>query len=132
MLSTSALTWAAAQEGEADWKFLSRLTEEDKQKISLAYAQWRQRVADGEKRPRVDWRSIALPETPDAPSEKASAVETPAQPAAKGEDAAPWEEADPEVNQVLSERPDIFIPGAEFSRAVLEGDGVLDRKQRLS
>ena len=37
----------------------------------------------------------------------------------------------PVVNQVLSERPDIFIPGAEFSRAVLEGDGVLDRKQRF-
>jgi alkylhydroperoxidase/carboxymuconolactone decarboxylase family protein YurZ len=37
----------------------------------------------------------------------------------------------PVVNQVLSERPDLFIPNAELSRAVLEGDGVMERKQRF-
>ncbi len=36
----------------------------------------------------------------------------------------------PVVNQVLSERPDLFIPGTAYSRAVLEGEGDLDRKQR--
>ena len=37
----------------------------------------------------------------------------------------------PVVNQVLSERPDMFIPSAELSRSVLEGDGELDRKTRF-
>ena len=36
----------------------------------------------------------------------------------------------PVVNQVLSERPDLFVPGATYSRAVLEGEGDLDRKTR--
>ena len=36
----------------------------------------------------------------------------------------------PVVNQVLSERPDLFVPSATYSRAVLEGDGELDRKTR--
>jgi len=36
----------------------------------------------------------------------------------------------PVVNQVLSERPDLFVPNAAYSRAVLEGDGELDRKTR--
>jgi len=36
----------------------------------------------------------------------------------------------PVVNQVLSERPDLFIPGAAYSRAVLEADGDLDKKTR--
>lgn len=37
----------------------------------------------------------------------------------------------PVVNQVLSERPDLFLPSANLSRAVLEGDGELERKQRF-
>ncbi len=37
----------------------------------------------------------------------------------------------PVVNQVLSERPDLFVPMAGVARAVLEGDGDLERKQRL-
>ena len=37
----------------------------------------------------------------------------------------------PVVNQVLSERPDLFLPMTELSRAVLEGDGDMDRKQRF-
>lgn len=37
----------------------------------------------------------------------------------------------PVVNQVLSERPDMFIPSAELSRSILEGDGDLDRKTRF-
>lgn len=37
----------------------------------------------------------------------------------------------PVVNQVLSERPDLFLPMAQVSRAVLEGDGVMERKQRF-
>jgi alkylhydroperoxidase/carboxymuconolactone decarboxylase family protein YurZ len=36
----------------------------------------------------------------------------------------------PVVNQVLSQRPDMFVPAAAFSRAVLEGKGDLDRKTR--
>ena len=37
----------------------------------------------------------------------------------------------PVVNQVLSERPDLFLPMAGVSRAILEGDGVMERKQRF-
>ena len=37
----------------------------------------------------------------------------------------------PVVNQVLSERPDLFVPMAGVARAVLEGDGDLERKQRF-
>ncbi|MBE6514581.1 MAG: carboxymuconolactone decarboxylase family protein [Thermoplasmata archaeon] len=36
----------------------------------------------------------------------------------------------PVVNQVLSERPDLFVPSAAYSRAVLEAEGDLDRKTR--
>lgn len=36
----------------------------------------------------------------------------------------------PVVNQVLSTRPDLFIPAANLAKAVLEGDGDLDRKTR--
>jgi alkylhydroperoxidase/carboxymuconolactone decarboxylase family protein YurZ len=36
----------------------------------------------------------------------------------------------PVVNQVLSERPDLFIPAANLGKAVLEGKGELDRKTR--
>jgi alkylhydroperoxidase/carboxymuconolactone decarboxylase family protein YurZ len=37
----------------------------------------------------------------------------------------------PVVNQVLSERPDIFIPGVSFSQSVLErGDGAIPKKER--
>ena len=35
------------------------------------------------------------------------------------------------VNQVLSERPDLFVPMAGVARAVLEGDGDLGKKQRF-
>lgn len=36
----------------------------------------------------------------------------------------------PVVNQVLSERPDLFVPSAGLARAVLEADGDIDRKHR--
>lgn len=36
----------------------------------------------------------------------------------------------PVVNQVMSGRPDVFVPMSAASRAVLEGDGDLDRKSR--
>ena len=36
----------------------------------------------------------------------------------------------PVVNQVLSTRPDLFLPQSAASRAILEGNGDLDRKQR--
>jgi alkylhydroperoxidase/carboxymuconolactone decarboxylase family protein YurZ len=36
----------------------------------------------------------------------------------------------PVVNQVLSERPDLFIPAANLGKAVLEGKGELDQKTR--
>ncbi len=37
----------------------------------------------------------------------------------------------PVVNQVLSERPDMFLPMAEVSRVLLEGDGAIARKDRF-
>ena len=36
----------------------------------------------------------------------------------------------PVVNQVLSERPDMFIPAADLGKAILEGKGELDKKTR--
>lgn len=36
----------------------------------------------------------------------------------------------PVVNQVLSERPDLFLPAAMFAKAVFEGEGALEQKQR--
>ncbi|MDR0309205.1 MAG: carboxymuconolactone decarboxylase family protein [Candidatus Methanoplasma sp.] len=36
----------------------------------------------------------------------------------------------PLINQVLSERPDVFIPFSNLSKAILEGRGELDRKTR--
>ena len=36
----------------------------------------------------------------------------------------------PVVNQVLSTRPDLFVPSATLSRSILEGDGDLDSKTR--
>jgi len=36
----------------------------------------------------------------------------------------------PVVNQVLSERPDMFIPAAALGKAILEGKGELDKKTR--
>lgn len=36
----------------------------------------------------------------------------------------------PVVNQVLSERPDLFIPAANIGKAVLDGKGELDQKTR--
>ncbi|MDR1690307.1 MAG: carboxymuconolactone decarboxylase family protein [Candidatus Methanoplasma sp.] len=36
----------------------------------------------------------------------------------------------PVVNQVLSERPDLFIPSANLGKAVMEGRGELDKKTR--
>ncbi|MDO5853016.1 MAG: carboxymuconolactone decarboxylase family protein [Thermoplasmata archaeon] len=36
----------------------------------------------------------------------------------------------PVVNQVLSERPDVFVPMANLGKAVLEADGEIDRKHR--
>lgn len=37
----------------------------------------------------------------------------------------------PVVNQVLSERPDMFIPSANMGKAIMEGKGELDRKTRF-
>jgi len=38
----------------------------------------------------------------------------------------------PVVNQVMSERPDIFLPSAEFSQAILDRtDGAIPRKERF-
>ena len=36
----------------------------------------------------------------------------------------------PVVNQVLSERPDKFIPAANYGKAVMEGKGELDQKTK--
>ena len=37
----------------------------------------------------------------------------------------------PLINQVLSERPDLFIPVANLGRATLEGRGVMEKKTRF-
>ncbi|MGI6009725.1 MAG: carboxymuconolactone decarboxylase family protein [Methanomethylophilus sp.] len=36
----------------------------------------------------------------------------------------------PVVNKVLSERPDLFVPNAELSTQIFEGEGHLDKKTR--
>jgi Uncharacterized homolog of gamma-carboxymuconolactone decarboxylase subunit len=36
----------------------------------------------------------------------------------------------PLINQILSERPDMFLPSVSFGKAVLEGKGDLDSKTR--
>ena len=36
----------------------------------------------------------------------------------------------PVVNRVLSERPDLFVPNAELSMKLFEGEGRLDKKTR--
>jgi len=36
----------------------------------------------------------------------------------------------PLINQVLSERPDMFVPSANVGKAILEGRGELDQKTR--
>ncbi|KUE74455.1 gamma-carboxymuconolactone decarboxylase subunit -like protein [Candidatus Methanomethylophilus sp. 1R26] len=36
----------------------------------------------------------------------------------------------PVVNRVLSERPDLFVPNAELSMKLFEGEGSLDKKTR--
>jgi alkylhydroperoxidase/carboxymuconolactone decarboxylase family protein YurZ len=36
----------------------------------------------------------------------------------------------PLVNQVLSERPDLFVPSANFGKAAMEGRGVMEKKTR--
>ncbi|MCH3978726.1 MAG: carboxymuconolactone decarboxylase family protein [Candidatus Methanomethylophilus sp.] len=36
----------------------------------------------------------------------------------------------PLVNKVLSERPDLFVPNAELSMKLFEGEGSLDKKTR--
>ncbi len=36
----------------------------------------------------------------------------------------------PLINQVLSERPDLFIPVANLGRAAIEGRGVMEKKTR--
>ena len=36
----------------------------------------------------------------------------------------------PLINQILSERPDMFLPAVSFGKAVLEGQGDLDKKTK--
>ncbi|MCL2712457.1 MAG: carboxymuconolactone decarboxylase family protein [Methanomassiliicoccaceae archaeon] len=36
----------------------------------------------------------------------------------------------PTVNQILSERPDLFIPSANLGRSVFDGKGKLEKKMR--
>ena len=119
MASTSALTWAAARSGEPDWKFLGSLTPTDHAKIEIAYQEWRRRVAAGEKRPQVDWRTVEVPE-PEAKVVAAEAV--PAAPLTVDhtgdEDAAtaPWED-EPDVADAVAQMEDILsepVPAPEY------------------
>lgn len=62
MLSTSALTWAAAQENKPVYELLRSLSATDERRIEAAYAEWRRRAAAGERRHKVDWRTFPLPD----------------------------------------------------------------------
>lgn len=104
-MNTSALTWAAAQAGETDWKFLGRITVEDEKKIEIAYAEWRARVAAGEKRPKIDWKAVVLPEPMEAvPAQAAVAVE----PAPTETEPVPADDADPDVAEAVERVEEIL------------------------
>lgn len=117
-MNTSAITWAAAQAGEADWKFLGGLTPEDEKKIEIAYAEWRARLAAGEKRPKVDWKAIVLPEpvpVEAAPAQAVPVAAVEAAPAVPNEPAAPDDpiptaddDADPDVAEAVERVEEIL------------------------
>lgn len=58
MLSTSALTWAAAQLNVPVYELIRSLSATDERRIEAAYAEWRRRAAAGERRHKVDWRTF--------------------------------------------------------------------------
>lgn len=60
MLSTSALTWAAAQLNIPMWELIRSLNPTDETRIETAYAEWRRRAAAGERRHKVDWRTYPV------------------------------------------------------------------------
>ena len=60
MLSTSALTWAAAQEHVPVYELIRGLSVTDERRIEAAYSEWRRRAAAGERRHKVDWRNYSL------------------------------------------------------------------------
>ena len=62
MLSTSALTWAAAQDHIPVWELIRSLSPTDEARIEAAYAEWRRRAAAGEHRHKVDWHSYPVPD----------------------------------------------------------------------
>lgn len=62
MLSTSALTWAAAQERKPVYELIRSLSSTDEARIEAAYSEWRRRASAGERRHKVDWRTFPLPE----------------------------------------------------------------------
>ena len=115
MLSTSALTWAAAQESKPVYELLRSLSATDERRIEAAYAEWRRRAAAGERRHKVDWRTFPLSAEQEA--ETVTAEQEPASPPAEAiptsaptdEDAvsaddAPWEENDdPDVADAVAE-----------------------------
>lgn len=112
MLSTSALTWAAAQERVPIYELLRGLSPTDEMRIEAAYAEWRRRAAAGERRHKVDWRSFPLSAEQEA--EVVTAVPEPAPipaPASiedveadESADDAPWEENDdPDVADAVAE-----------------------------
>ena len=115
MLSTSALTWAAAQERVPIYELLRGLSPTDEAKIEAAYAEWRRRAAAGERRHKVDWRSFplsaeqeaevvtAVPEPAPIPA-PASIEDVEADEADESADDAPWEENDdPDVADAVAE-----------------------------
>ena len=78
MLSTSALTWVAAQERKPVYELIRILTPMDEMRIEAAYAEWRRRAAAGERRHKVDWRTYPLPEAEVVAAEQ-EPVSTPAE-----------------------------------------------------
>lgn len=108
MLSTSALTWAAAQAHIQIWELTGMLTPADEARIEAAYREWRRRAAAGERRHKVDWRSFPVPEAVEAAAPEATAPASPSIP--KEDGAAPWDSPDDAaiaevVENILSEAP---------------------------
>lgn len=75
MLSTSALTWAAAQLNVPVYELIRSLSATDERRIEAAYAEWRRRAVAGERRHKVDWRTHPL--SADQEAEVVTAVQEP-------------------------------------------------------
>ena len=97
MLSTAALTWAAAQENKPVYELLRSLSATDERRIEAAYAEWRRRAAAGERRHKVDWRTFPLSAEQEA--ETVTAEQEPASPPAEAIPTSAPVDADAEADE---------------------------------